>query len=411
VILERPVVGAACWRDALRDLDRHNLGNGLVASMIATTGPLAIMLAALQRGGLGVGEITAYVIAAYGLGGIMSILCSLAFRQSLAMAYTIPGIVLVGAAIDHLGYGEIIGAYLSTGVLVFALGMSGWVSRLTAAVPLPIVMAMVAGVFLSFGINLVGAFAQSWIIAGAMVATYGGLAALRLPVPPVLGALAAGIAAVLATGAFTGTVAGPLVAAPTLFMPVFSWRASIELVVPLALTVIGIQNAQGFAVLRGNGFAPPVNTLTALCGLGTLVQGALGAAPLCVTGPANAVLNLSGARERRYVGGIVFGAAILLFGLFAPLMARLALGVPKAFIATLAGLAMLRVLEQAFVAAFASRFTLGALTTFLVTVANLSLLNIGAPFWGLVFGYGISALLERGDFATLRLERDGAGRS
>ncbi len=124
-------------------------------------------------------------------------------------------------------------------------------------------------------------------------------------------------------------------------------------VLPLALTVVGIQNAQGFAVLRANGFTPPVNTLTALCGLGSLIQGLLGAAPMCVTGPVNAVLNLSGAPERRYVGGIVFGVAILLFGLFAPLMARLALGVPPAFIATLAGLAMLRVLEQTFVAAFA----------------------------------------------------------
>ncbi|MEJ0071717.1 MAG: hypothetical protein WDO24_26660 [Pseudomonadota bacterium] len=65
MILERPAVGAARLRDVLRDLDRHSLGNGLVGALIATTGPLAIMLAALQRGGLGVAEITAYVVAAY----------------------------------------------------------------------------------------------------------------------------------------------------------------------------------------------------------------------------------------------------------------------------------------------------------------------------------------------------------
>ncbi len=145
------------------------------------------------------------------------------------MAYTIPGIVLVGAAIDHLSYGEIIGSYLTTGLLVLALGLTGWVGRLTAAVPLPIVMAMVAGVFLSFGHQPGRGVRQSWIIAGAMVAAYGGLAALRLPFPPVLGALAAGIAAVLATGTFTGTAGGPLIAAPTWFTPILSWRASVEL--------------------------------------------------------------------------------------------------------------------------------------------------------------------------------------
>ena len=29
------------------------------------------------------------------------------------------------------------------------------------------------------------------------------------------------------------------------------------------------------------------------------------------------------------------------------------------------------------------------------------ILGIGAPFWGLVFGYLVSRVMERGDFATL----------
>ena len=64
---------------------------------------------------------------------------------------------------------------------------------------------------------------------------------------------------------------------------------------------------------------------------------------------------------------------------------------------TLAGLAMLRVLQTAFVASFKDRFTLGALVAFLVTVADLGLFNIGAAFWGLVAGFAVSWALERGD--------------
>src|SRR5688500_3717443 len=45
---------------------------------------------------------------------------------------------------------------------------------------------------------------------------------------------------------------------------------------------------------------------------------------------------------------------------------RLLLAAPGAFIATLAGLARLRVLQTSFVTAFNSRFTLGALITFVV---------------------------------------------
>ena len=66
----------------------------------------------------------------------------------------------------------------------------------------------------------------------------------------------------------------------------------------------------------------------------------------------------------------------------------------------LAALAMLRVLQAAFVTAFASRFSLGALAAFLVTVADVPLLNVGAAFWGLVAGLIVSGLLERADFAA-----------
>jgi benzoate membrane transport protein len=74
------------------------------------------------------------------------------------------------------------------------------------------------------------------------------------------------------------------------------------------------------------------------------------------------------------------------------------LAAPPAFIATLAGLAMLRVLQTAFAVSFQGRFTLGALVTFLVTVAGIPIFNIGAPFWALIAGSAVSLLLERADW-------------
>jgi len=71
---------------------------------------------------------------------------------------------------------------------------------------------------------------------------------------------------------------------------------------------------------------------------------------------------------------------------------------PASFIATLAGLALIRVLQSAFVVSFGGSFTLGALVSFLVTLTDQSIFNIGAPFWGLVFGVATSWLLEKKDF-------------
>jgi len=62
-------------------------------------------------------------------------------------------------------------------------------------------------------------------------------------------------------------------------------------------------------------------------------------------------------------------------------------------------LALIRALQSWMTTAFAGDLSLGALTAFLVTISGINILNIGAPFWGLVIGVLVSWLVERG---TLR---------
>jgi benzoate membrane transport protein len=173
----------------------------------------------------------------------------------------------------------------------------------------------------------------------------------------------------------------------------------VELVIPLAITVLVVQNGQGVAVLRAAGHDAPVNVITIACGAWSVLAAGVGAVSTCLTGPTNALLSASGERSRHYTAGVVCGLLAMAFGLLAPLFTRLMLATPPAFIAVLAGLAMLRVLQAAFVTAFSTRFTLGALVTFVVTVADVTVFNIGAAFWGLVAGIVVSLLLERPDFA------------
>ena len=105
-----------------------------------------------------------------------------------------------------------------------------------------------------------------------------------------------------------------------------------------------------------------------------------------------------GDRRHHYTGALVTGVLAVAFGLLAPSFTRLALMAPKALIMTLAGLALLRVLQGAFQASFKERFSLGALVAFLVTVADLPIWHVGAAFWGLVAGTLVSRLLEPRDF-------------
>src|SRR5262245_9394403 len=385
-----------------RDLALVHVANALVGFLFAASGPLAIILATGTQGGLSEGDLASWVFGSLAINGVVSIAYSLASRQPLAFFWTIPGTVLVGSALEHLTFPQVIGAYIATGLLMLALGLTGWVRRAMQAVPMPIVMGMVAGVFLAFCLDWVRALRADPWIAATMTAAFLAVSAippLATRLPPLIVALGAGALAIH----YAGWVAPALepsamLAAPRLHLPEFSWAAMAELVVPLAITVLVVQNGQGIAVLTAAGHAPPIDRIAAGCGATSVVAAFIGAVPTCLTGPVNAIISSSGARHAQYTAGVLVGVLGIGFGLAAPLVTRLMLSTPPAFIATLAGLAMLRVLQSAFSIAFQGRFTLGALVTFLVTVAGIPLLNIGAPFWALIAGTLVSLLLERTDW-------------
>jgi benzoate membrane transport protein len=378
--------------------------NGLIGFIFAATGPVAIVLAIGAKGGLSESDLASWIFGSFFLGGLTTLAFSLWYRQPLVFFWTIPGSVLVGPALGHLSFPEIVGAFIASGVLMLVLGLSGWVRRCTEAAPMPIVMAMVAGVFLRFGLDLVFAVRDDFWIAAPMVLAFVFLSYSKKSgqlLPPVLGALIAGALAVALLGKFQPPATLFAFAAPNFYAPVFSWQAMIELVVPLAITVLVVQNGQGFAVLTAAGHKPPMNAIAAACGGVSIVTACMGAVSTCLTGPVNAIISSAGEKHRHYTGAVLVGLLAVAFGLLSPFFTRLLLATPPAFIAALGGLAMLRVLQAAFSVSFGSgKFALGALVTFLVTVADVPIFNVGAAFWGLVFGFAASWLLERKDFSA-----------
>ena len=403
--LEQPPAPPPGLREALADFGGLYAVNALVAFIFAASGPIALILAVGTRGGLSESDLASWIFGAFFLNGLLSIAFCWYYRQPLVFFWTMPGTVLIGPALGHLAFAEVIGAFLATGVLMLALGLSGWVRRAMEAVPMPIVMGMVAGVFLRFGLDLVYAMRDDFLIAVPMTAAFVALSALpglARRMPPLVGAMIAGAVMVAALGRFDAGAGMPALAHPNLYAPQFSWQAMVELVVPLAITVLVVQNGQGIAVLRAAGHAPPINAIAAACGAASLATAFVGTVSTCLTGPVNAIITGSGEKHRHYTAGICVGLLAVAFGLLAPLFTRLLLATPGAFIAALAGLAMLRVLQAAFTISFSGRHSLGALVTFLVTVADVAVFSIGAPFWGLIFGFAAAWLLEREDFRPQR---------
>lgn len=396
---------------SLRDLPRYvngaTISHGFIAWLFAVTGPLLILLNAAQQGNLPQSTVSAWIFAGYGMGGVLSIFLSLYYRTPIACAWTIPGAILVGNFLTHFSFQQAVGAYLVTGILITLLGVSGLIGKLMEWVPMPIILGMVCGVLLPFGLNIIKALGQAPVLSGVTVAFFLGssfLGRLGRRFPPVLWAILGG----LAVAALQGTVHWELLdfrlISPRFFMPRFSLAASAELVIPLALTVIAVQNAQGFAVLKSVDYKPPINAFTVYTGAGSLFISVLGSHSACVTGPMNAILSspTAGKHEGRYAGGVVAGFLFLPFAALAPVAAAVTTLFPTALINLLGGLALIYVLAAYFQQSFSGLFRLGALFSFMITLSNFTLFKIGSPFWGLVGGVVVSLILERQDFRKLR---------
>src|SRR3954465_8801284 len=170
--LERPTERPPGLRQIFSDFGPTYASNGFIGWLFAATAPVAIILAVGTSGNLSEGEIASWLFAVFFINGLITLLFCTLYRQPLAFFWTIPGTVLVGPALGHLRWAEVIGAFLATGLLMLALGLSGWVRRAMQAVPMPIVMGMVAGVFLRFGLGLVYAMRDDVWIAAPMVVAF-----------------------------------------------------------------------------------------------------------------------------------------------------------------------------------------------------------------------------------------------
>lgn len=396
--VEKPELPRPTLAEIKRDLGPQEIGNGLVALIFSASGPIAVILAAAAAGNLSPDQTSSWIFGAFLGNGLLTLWLTYMYRSPQAYFWTIPGTVIVGDSLTHLSFAEVIGAYLVTGVVVFALGWTGLIGRIMAVLPPTIVMAMVAGIFLRFGLDLIDASVTDPLIALPMVIIFVALSMsprIASIAPPVAVAAIVGIIVAIASGKLApGILDNGIISRPVFTAPEFSFAAIMELVVPLAITVVIVQNGQGVAVLKAAGHRPGVNLAAAASGLWSLPMALIGNITTCLTGPTNALIVAGAKSHRHYTAAMVTAIGAIIVGLFSPTFVGFMLAMPISFIAALAGIAMLTPLKNAFIAGFSGAYSTGALVCFLVTVSEISILGITAPFWGIVFGWLVGWLLD-----------------
>ncbi|MBU8908374.1 benzoate/H(+) symporter BenE family transporter [Desertibacillus haloalkaliphilus] len=404
--IEKGVGFKNVFSDFRRDLHSKNFASGIVAGIFGLSVGL-VFISAGTAAGLSSELIMMWLTSFVFINGLFGILMASYYRQPLAMANSIPGALLFTAAVPMVGLGPVLGATLIAGVITLLVGISGLMGKVMHFTPTPIIMGMIAGVLLSFGLDMFRPLESAFVPALLMIGTYLILTRVAPRFPAVLGSLIVGIFYLTLTGVDISGIEFT-VQYPTFVMPEFTLEGFLTYGLPLAIILIGMETPVGVSLLQSVGYKRlPINGMTTVTGISTMISSFFHLHSTCVAAPMTAICSSpeSGKRETRWVAAVIVGmlfmAASPVYGAIVGLLHDL----PGFFIAIIAGLPLLTVLISTLTKAFDHSHKVGAIFAFLIAASDVTIFSIGAPLWALVFGIIASLLVEPKDFNLRKKEK------
>ena len=266
-----------------RDLHPAAVWAGVTAFVWYAFGAVPLHIAVSEQLGLTAAQTSSWIFIVWFSGAVSSIAMTLSFRQPIPITWTIPGLIYLGTLAGQFTFAQLVGANLIAGVLILILGLLGIGGRIMKWLPIPIVMGMFAGSILSYVLRLVRATVDDGLVAGTAVAGYlVGRALGSQRIPPVgLAVLCGGVAILLAERATPAPISWHL---PILEVPMmsFSLSAGVAVSLPMIVLAMGLGNVQGLGFLLAQGYSVPVNRISIVVGINSVVNALLGGHPATV---------------------------------------------------------------------------------------------------------------------------------
>lgn len=377
----------------------HSLFAALTAMVFVISGAIPMLASVADSAGMSSKQATSFVMCSMLVGAVISIVASLYYRTPFYFAASLTAIVVLKPMFQQFSLAEMVGGFVIAGIAVFIIGYTGLMGWIGDHLPLPVVLGMVAGVFMSYGLDIISSITSDplsgCIIAGSFVV----FPLITKKVPPHIVALAAGIvcAIFIHKMSFAGAGSDAGLALPVFTGPDFS--GSVLLTVSLPLVIMALADVfKGYGVLKSNGYDLPLNTITSLSGLGSILAAFGLGHTISLAGPVMAILagKEAGEKDKRFTGAVIYCIGVvvvcILLGILIPVIMQL----PDTVMSLICGLAMTGLLMSSLQGAFgAGKFQMGALAAFLVGLSKLTLFGIGAPVWAVVFGLIVTFGMER----------------
>lgn len=380
----------------LGDVSISAICAGFIAVAVSYAGPMLVIIQAADRAGLDSAQTASWVWAVSVGSGIVGLVLSLFTRQPVVVAWSVPGSALLLTVLGGYEFSEAVGAYIVAGLLGLVLSLSGLFGRLLAAVPRPILAAVLAGVLLPFVLNVAQAVLASPLVAGGLVAAY--FAGRRLfPKYAVPAALVVGVVLSMAAGQARVPELSLALTAPVFTVPVFSIQAIMGISVPLLIVTMAGQNGPGLVMMRTSGFPPNDRLLLSGTCVASVLFAPFGSHAINLAAITAGICCGREAHEdpaRRYVAGAAGGLFFIGFGLFSATILDLFAAVPGELITAMAGVALLGALQGSMLDMLEAgehgpAAIEAAVVTLVVTASGVAPLGIVSPFWGVLAGAAV----------------------
>jgi benzoate membrane transport protein len=372
---------------------------GVIAAFVGFAGVFTIVLQGFIAVGATQTQAASGLLAICIGQGLLSILLSLRYRIPISIAWSTPGSVLFAATgIIVGGFPAAIGAFIMAGLLIVAAGMIRPFGRLVSSIPPVLASAMLAGILLSLCLAPAKAVGMEPGLALPVVLAWAFVGRIRR-IWAVPAAVATAVALIVWTLPPGGWSLGPVMPQIAFVWPVFTLPALISLAIPLFVVTMASQNLPGIAVMKLNGYEPPIAPIFIGTGIGSILV-----APFCghtinlaaITAALCAGPDAHPDPRRRWIASVTAGASYLVLGLGATLAAALIAIAPPVLIQAATGLALFGAFGGALAGAVAAPAERdAAMVTFVTTASGLSFLGIGAAFWGLIAGGAFMILNKR----------------
>ena len=371
----------------------------LISVIVNYGGTFVLVFQAAQLAQLSPAQTASWVWSVSIGVGVTGAWLSYRYREPIITAWSTPGVAFLATVMPFTPYGEVIGAYMLSAIGFIVLGLSGAFERLVRWIPSGIAAGLLAGILLQFGVNAFGGASADPLLVIVLVLAYAVLRRFTSRFA-VVGILLIGLALLLAQDRIDVQQLQLSLAAPVFEVPQFSLGSLLGVALPLFVITLTGQYMPGMLVLRSDGFKTSANPILTVTGLGSLLMAPFGAHAFNVAAITAAICTGKDAHEdpsKRYIAGLVCGALYVMVGIFGVTLATLFMVLPRTFVTTLAGLALLGAIGGSLANAMVdARTRETALITFLATAANVTLLGVGGAFWGLVAGLVVHLLIHGG---------------